>query len=321
MTMILESATRSATGEPWPLLDDLAYLCSVMVNVYFVGPPHAGDREWVLIDAGLAGSADRIARAAGERFGPGSRPSAIILTHGHFDHVGALEELAQRWDAPIYAHTLELPYLTGQSSYVEPDPSVGGGLIASLSWTFSRGPIDLGSRVNALPDNGLVPGLPGWRWIFTPGHTPGHVALFRDVDRTLIAGDAFVTTKQESAMAVFTQRRELNGPPMYFTPDWESAAKSVAILADLDPEVAATGHGEPLRGGSMRADLHDLARDFQRRAVPLHGRYVHRPAETEKNGVLSNPSNGPQNLPNLLLGVSEISTLMREFLGKHVAMK
>jgi len=69
MTMALEPARRPATSEPWPLLDDLAYLCSVMVNVYFVGLPHASDREWALIDAGLAGSADRIARAAEERFG------------------------------------------------------------------------------------------------------------------------------------------------------------------------------------------------------------------------------------------------------------
>ena len=317
----LEPARRTATSEPWPLLDDLAYLCSVMVNVYFVGFPHAGDREWALIDAGLPGSADRIARAAEERFGPNSRPSSIILTHGHFDHVGALEALAERWDVPIYAHTMELPYLTGQSSYLPPDPSVGGGLVATLSWAFSRGPIDLGSRVNPLPDDGSVPGLPGWRWIFTPGHTPGHVALFRDADRTLIAGDAFVTTKQESAMSVLTQRRELNGPPMYFTPDWEAAAKSVAALADLDPEIAATGHGEPLRGGSMRADLHDLARDFYRRAVPHQGRYVTQSAGADTNGILTIPPGGPQNLPNLLLGVGEIATLMQEFLGKHTAMK
>ena len=163
-------------------------------------PPRRGDREWALIDAGMPGSADQIARAAEARFGPGSRPSAIVLTHGHFDHVGALEALARRWDAPVYAHPMEMPYLTGRSSYPPPDPSVGGGLVSALSWSYPRGPIDLAGRVKPLPEDGSVPGLPGWRWVFTPGHTPGHVALFRDADRTLIAGDAVVTTRQESVV-------------------------------------------------------------------------------------------------------------------------
>lgn len=319
MTMTTSSKTRVANSEPLPLLPDVSYICTVMVNVFFVGHSHAGDREWVLIDAGMPGSADQIIRAAEARFGEGSRPSHIILTHGHFDHVGALDILSRRWDVPIYAHELELPYLTGRSSYPAPDPSVGGGLIAALSWTYPRGPIDLGERVKALPKDGTVPGLPHWRLVFTPGHAPGHVALFREADRILIAGDAFVTTKQESAVAVIAQRQELHGPPMYFTPDWESAAKSVAILADLDPEIAATGHGVPLRGGLMRAELHELARDFQRRAVPQHGRYVNRPAVTDMNGVVSMPSELPELLPNLLLEDEGIAKFMKEFLGEDAA--
>jgi glyoxylase-like metal-dependent hydrolase (beta-lactamase superfamily II) len=318
MTTTLEHADRLDTRQPTPVLDDLAYLRTVMVNVYFVGPPDAEDRQWVLIDAGMPGSADRIVRAAEARFGPGSRPAAIILTHGHFDHVGALETLARRWDAPIYAHPMELPFLTGRSSYPPPDPSVGGGLVAALSWSYPRGPIDLGGRVTALPGDGSVPGLPGWGWVFTPGHTPGHVALFRDADRTLIAGDAIVTTKQESALAVSAQRRELHGPPMYFTPDWVSAARSVATLADLEPEVIATGHGEPLRGAAMRADLADLARDFHHRAVPRHGRYVNRPAEADESGIVSIPPELPELLPDLLLG-GGTAEFVREFLGDDAA--
>ena len=70
-------------------------------------------------------------------FGHGNRPAAILLTHGHFDHVGALKTLAEEWDVPVYAHTLELPYLTGRSSYPPPDPSVGGGAMAAMSSTTS----------------------------------------------------------------------------------------------------------------------------------------------------------------------------------------
>jgi len=315
MTTTLKSAPHYQVPETQPLLDDLAFLRTVMVNLYFVGSPRAADREWVLIDAGMSGSAESIARAAEMRFGAGSRPAAIVLTHGHFDHVGALQTLADRWDAPIYAHPMELPYLTGRSSYPPPDPSVGGGLVAALSWSFPRGPIDLGDRVKALPADTTVPGLPGWRWVFTPGHTPGHVAFFRDLDRTLIAGDAIVTTKQESAQAVMAQRRELHGPPKYFTSDWTAAAKSVAALAELDPEVIATGHGEPLRGASIRADLHALARDFDFRAVPRHGRYVTKPAEADRNGVVTVPPEVPDLLPHLLLGTDGTANFVRDLLG------
>ena len=318
MSTTTNSTNLVATSEPIVLLDDLAYICTVMVNVYFIGPANAEDREWVLIDAGMTGSAEQIIRAAEARFGPGSRPSNIILTHGHFDHVGALEILAKRWETPIFAHPMELPYLQGRSSYAPPDPSVGGGLISALSWTFPRGPINPGERIKPLPADESVPGLADWRWVFTPGHTPGHIALFRNSDRTLIAGDAFVTTKQECAMAVMAQRREMHGPPMYFTPDWKSAAKSVATLANLEPEIAATGHGEPFRGQSMRTELHNLARDFQSRAVPKHGRYANQSIVTDESGVVSMPPELPELLPSMLFANDGISKFMREFLGEDL---
>ena len=102
---------------------------------------------------------------------------------------------------------------------------------------------------------------------------------------------------------------------MYFTPDWVSAARSVATLAELEPEVVATGHGEPLRGASVTADLHALASDFQRRAVPRHGRYVPRPAETDSSGVVSVPPDVSDLLPGLLLGGNGTADFVREFLG------
>jgi glyoxylase-like metal-dependent hydrolase (beta-lactamase superfamily II) len=88
---------------------DLAYQRLTIVNVVFVGPRGAADRQWVLIDAGVLGSETLISGAAEARFGRGSRPAAIVLTHGHFDHVGALVTLADRWDVPVYAHRLERP--------------------------------------------------------------------------------------------------------------------------------------------------------------------------------------------------------------------
>lgn len=256
------------------VLPDLAFKRLAIVNVVFYGLPNAGDRGWTLIDAGIPGTAGLIKKAAFERFGEGARPAAIIQTHGHFDHVGGLEELAAEWDAPVYAHPLEMPYLSGQQAYPPPDPTVGGGLMAVVSGVYPRGPVDVRARLHALPEDGGVPTMPGWDWLAAAGHTPGQIALWRESDRTLIAADAFITTAQESAYAVAIQRPELHGPPMYFTPDWISAKASVEKLATLEPDLVVTGHGPAMQGAEMRAALHTLAREFEQIAVPEHGRYV-----------------------------------------------
>jgi len=260
------------------IASDLAYRRLAMVNVIFYGTPMCGDRKWVLIDAGVPGLTGLIESAATERFGEGARPAAIILTHGHFDHIGGLERLAEKWDAPIYAHDLERPYLNGTASYPPPDPSVGGGIMPLLSPLFPRSPIDVSARLQVLPADGTVPGMPGWQWLHTPGHTPGHVSLWRPADGAIIVGDAFITTNQESAYAVATQASEMHGPPTYFTPDWALARQSVVKLAALGPQLVITGHGRAMHGPQMLSALQLLARDFDRVAVPEGGRYVENPS-------------------------------------------
>jgi len=251
---------------------DIAYQRLLIVNVIFIGAP--GTAKWVLVDAGVPGSASFIKRAANERFGDFDRPVAIVMTHGHFDHAGALESLAADWEVPIYAHPLELPYLDGTTAYPPPDPSVGGGMMSALSPLYPRGPYDVHRWLQPLPTDGTVPPLPGWRWIPVPGHTPGQIALWRTADRSLIAGDAFITTDQESAYAVALQKTEIQGPPMYFTTDWDAAHVSVHTLAALEPELAVTGHGHAMHGPELRAGLHMLDEQFDLVAVPAHGRYA-----------------------------------------------
>jgi len=245
----------------------------VFVNVFAI-TEHG---SWTLIDAGLNGSASLILHWARVQFG-GTPPDAIILTHGHFDHVGALDSLIKEWKAPVYAHTDEMSYLTGQRSYPPPDPSVGGGLMARMASLYPRGPIDLGSRVRPLPDGGILPSLPRWRVIHTPGHTAGHVSLFRDSDRVLIAGDAFCTTKQESFFKVALQTPELHGPPAYFTTDWDAARDSVRRLAQLQPATVVPGHGRPMAGPSVAGALQQLAERFDEIATPAEGHYVEHPS-------------------------------------------
>ena len=302
--MLSAPAAMRPVSSVIPVTADVARLRTVMVNVYFVGDPARIDRPWVLVDAGMPGSAGAIRRAAEARFGS-RRPKCIVLTHGHFDHRGALAELAEAWDVPVYAHELELPYLKGMSSYPPPDPGVGGGFMAFSSPLYPKRPIDLGERVYALPSDGSVPGMPGWQAVHTPGHTPGHVAFFREADRTLIAGDAFVTTKQESLLAVLTQRKEIHGPPMYFTPDFDAARASVRALLALRPMVAATGHGVPMRGAELRNGLEYLVEHWDEVAVPSTGLYVGRPAVADRRGTVSvPPPTVASQAPQILLGAA-----------------
>jgi glyoxylase-like metal-dependent hydrolase (beta-lactamase superfamily II) len=245
--------------------------------------------QWVLVDAGLKWSAPKIKEMAAYLFGEESKPKAIILTHGHFDHVGSVAKLAEEWDVPVYGHHMEVPYLTGQSNYAPPDPSVGGGLMATMAFLYPSSPINIWKWLKVLPGDGKIPVLPEWKYIHTPGHAPGHVSLFRESDSVLIAGDAFVTTHQESAISVMLQTRAISGPPKYFTSDWDAAKESVNELIELAPKTAATGHGMPMRGKELKEALRDLKNNFDEKEIPSHGRYVPTPAVTNANGVMYVP--------------------------------
>lgn len=117
------------------------------VNVF--GIRHTND-HWTLIDAGVPYSATLIRTWSEKHFE--APPVAIILTHGHFDHVSSAGELADLWDVPIYAHELEAPYLTGEKEYPPPNMGAGGGLMSLLSPMYPRGP------VSSAPDLGRRPG-------------------------------------------------------------------------------------------------------------------------------------------------------------------
>ncbi|MCA1029754.1 MBL fold metallo-hydrolase [Bacillus timonensis] len=266
--------TSISSGIGQEILPDVYCYPIQIVNVIFYGNPN-NSNEFVLVDAGMPHSSEKIIDEAKKRFGENYRPKAIILTHGHFDHVGALVELIDAWDVPVYAHELELPFLTGQQDYPKGDPTVNGGLVSEMSTLFPNHGIDVSGRIEAMPSDGSVPEMTGWKWIHTPGHTPGHISLFREEDRAMIVGDAFVMVKQESLYKVITQKQEISGPPKYFTTDWKKAKASVENLMSLNPAVAVTGHGFAMNGTELANSLQTLVKQFDSIALPKEGKYLH----------------------------------------------
>lgn len=134
------TSLRDRLGEE--VTQDVFYYTDQIANVIFIGSPDSQD--WVLVDAGLPYGSSELLEKASERFGAGVRPKAVILTHGHFDHVGGLIDIVEKWQVPIYAHSSELQYLKGEQRYPEPDGTVEGGLIAKISPMFPKEPINLG---------------------------------------------------------------------------------------------------------------------------------------------------------------------------------
>ncbi len=263
------------------IADDVGWLPISFVNVYFLGQPGT---PWVLVDAGLPGRALQIRRAAEARFGSDSRPEAIILTHGHFDHAGSAWELAEYWDVPIYAHPLELPYLTGQSSYPPPDPTIGGA-IAFLSRFMPSRAFNFSGRVRPL-EVGEIPSLPGWECLETPGHAAGHISVFRRSDGVLLAGDAFATMDMDSWIGLISARQSLSRAGAPFNSDWDATRQSVRKLAALRPTVAACGHGIPICDSNLPGRLERFTARFR---APRRGRYVHESAITDRDGIVSLP--------------------------------
>lgn len=269
-------AVSAVTSSSQEVISDILVLQFTIVNACIVGDPKSKFDKWVLVDTGLENSADFILHSVENRFGKDSKPQAIILTHGHFDHVGSVITLANQWDVPVYIHKLELPYVTGKKDYPAGDPTVDEGMVAKMSPTFPHTSIDIGSRVVALPADGSIPGMPEWKWVHTPGHTEGHISLFREKDRLLIAGDAFCTVKQESLMSVLSQSEQISGPPKYLTTDWKAAEDSVKRLQELKPLFAIPSHGKPMKGEELARHLELLTQHFKEIAKPKEGRFVNK---------------------------------------------
>ena len=122
----------------------------------------AGTDEVFIIDPGEQAGVALIQVALAQR--PGVRVKAIVLTHSHPDHATAVPELKRLHDAPVMLNPKEQPVLRQFLDWSTVDLPLTGGMTLSV-------------------DGGEL------RAIDTPGHSPGHIALYEPVSRTLIAGD------------------------------------------------------------------------------------------------------------------------------------
>ncbi len=232
-------------------------------NAYLV----SDGSSWILVDAGWENDGPRIRAAARSLLGPGLAPSAILLTHAHPDHAGSARELARAWGCPVFAHPTELPLATGDfaamGTYAGPLDrrlvlpvmrAIGGRRREAMLARSS-----LAGVVHPLGPGGAIPGVEGWAWIPTPGHTPGHVAYVRARDRVVLSGDALLTMEVNTWAGLLRQRQGLSGPPWYTTWDRQAAIASIRAIADLEPSVLACGHGLPLARPGTAAAVHAFA--------------------------------------------------------------
>lgn len=179
------------------------------VNCWIVGADD--DSPVVVVDPG--DDAELILSALGD-----SVVSAVVLTHGHFDHLGAVRDLIAATGAPLMVHAADAPKVT---SSVE-----NGGAVFGFTATA---PVP--DRV--LEDDDLIAaGTLMLRVIHTPGHTPGGVCLLAD------AGEESHLFSGDTLFAGSVGRTDLSGG------DGRTLLRSIARLAALaDTTIVHPGHG------------------------------------------------------------------------------
>ncbi|HEX8273964.1 MAG TPA: MBL fold metallo-hydrolase [Longimicrobiaceae bacterium] len=215
----------------------------------------AGD-GWLLVDGGANTDAawtelDEAVRAAA---GSWESVGAHLVTHMHLDHVGLVERVREASGARLLMGALDAERAAHARAHPEEEAAYRaallrrGGALEALGAGVEQGrreadPLQAFVPVDAplAGEGGELAEAPGWRWVWTPGHTAGHVSLFRPEDGVLVAGDA-VLPRITPTLGVNRQRRDPVG-------DYLAALDR---LDALGPRRALPGHGEPVDDPAAR---------------------------------------------------------------------
>jgi hydroxyacylglutathione hydrolase len=187
------------------------------VNAYLLGD--------IAVDAGTKGSAKRQIKAL-----HGHTVGAHALTHAHVDHAGGSRRLVDAFDVPLWVG--ERDRADVESGRPAAPETWARPMVARLRYE----PVPVARSLREGDDIGH-----GFTVLETPGHSDGHVAFWREGDRTLVLGDVFLN------MHLLTTIPGLHEPPRIFTRDPQRNRDSARRLAALEPELALFGHGPPLR--------------------------------------------------------------------------
>jgi glyoxylase-like metal-dependent hydrolase (beta-lactamase superfamily II) len=188
-----------------------------------------------LVDTGLPGQLDTIAAVLADVGVNVADLKQIILTHQDIDHVGSLHDLVQASGARVLAHSVETPFIDGSAPprFARPAVLEQRPEMRALAEHFRFTPVN-----QQLEDGARLDLAGGVRVVFTPGHTLGHMCLYHERSRTLIAGDALTSSDGQ-----------LMGPNEGATDDMATASQSVQKLAQLDVQTIICYHG-----GAVTAD-------------------------------------------------------------------
>ena len=193
------------------------------INVYLVGD--------VLVDAGTKYARRRILRQIGSR-----TLSAHALTHAHPDHQGSSHAICELLGIPLWCGLADVPAMETPGGVAGANPPSWQTFVQRSFWVGPPHPV-----ARALKEGDEVA---GFTVLESPGHSPGHVAFWRERDRVLVIGDVLTNVD------VRTGKAGLHEPLPAFTPDPPRNRASARRLAALEPELVCFGHGPPLRDPS-----------------------------------------------------------------------